>query len=662
MDLPFHLLAPTAGTLGLLACFGFHRRSALLPNGSENQADIDQRTEQELGATSRVLARTSLALLGPAFVGLLLMYFGGVGSAAIPPAVFLGGLLSAAISYQSARLCARAQTSAATQPGDQSSAPGRTVLNTAATIGLGSTALALLFVSLAYIAMTGLFRTLSLEQSTSLMAAFGFGMCLQSLLSQLAGGVVGRAERLLDSDDPDRRSGEVACAVSEEVDSYTTSLLLSLHLGVAAAVSLAPTDTAAHGLAALLPTAVAGLGLLICVGGLWRWTRTQNSDPPQDTDRQLHRVSVGSALAVGVGSGALCYLLLKGLTFPAPLDWSRAWASTALGQLLGLLALSVKGPSIQQSPPPSDDPMLEDAAARLFSGWTLPLLLGATALLSFHVSGGARSLELGFFGLSLTAVGFLATSPLTIAGSVLGPLASATGSPSPDLTSDRIAASRSHSMIGSALTALCLLIAYGAQLKSQLAELASRGGDVLVWGAHDVDEVALRELNLAELMNLYSLHAANPSLILGWLTGAAAVLLLSSVAVQQTAREALARKDSLERSSPDEAGARAGKRLLLPIALVCVLPLTLGVVLGPAATMGFSLGALCSGLPLAYLFAGSRWALGAWEPSGSVDSPLREAAARILGVGLKLAALTALVFAGLTVRWAPLIAESLGLF
>ncbi len=78
--------------------------------------------------------------------------------------------------------------------------------------------------------------------------------------------------------------------------------------------------------------------------------------------------------------------------------------------------------------------------------------------------------------------------------------------------------------------------------------------------------------------------------------------------------------------------------------------------------MGFSLGALCSGLPLAYLFAGSRWALGAWEPSGSVDSPLREAAARILGVGLKLAALTALVFAGLTVRWAPLIAESLGLF
>lgn len=674
MPHPLLFLGPVGGLLGLAAAFGHYRRLTSSAETSDSQQTTVKRTLEEMGATWRRLSQWTLGLIGSAFVVLVMLHFAGLGAAAVAPAVLLGGLCSAATSFSSALLATKASSRLREALGEEEPVRATSELYAAgAAVGLTSSGVALLFVSAALIVMS-LLRTLSLSESSTSLVGFGLGACLQALLSQLAGGVAGRASRLLPGPASDPPGGEVAATVSELSDSYTSSLFAAICLAVAAAGAVAPTDSAAQSKAACLPLAIAGLGMLASIACLPRGAK----DSCDSASPILSRSLALSGLLVGLGSAGLSYLLLKGLTLPGLHGWKGFWGSVVIGQLLALMTARVAGPPARPTDSPA--PSLAEAARKLFGGWPILAGLGFGCLLSFGLCGGFLKPSLGFFGVTLTSVGLLSTLALSLAFASLSPIiyeathnqASQRATALRSQAHSSLAFTRSFSITSAALTTLSLLGAYGEQLKAQLVKATGKGGEILVWTTHEVDEVAARELSLTDLMSWYDATLLNPLVLFGLLFGACAVFALAALAVRDTAREALARTclpaEPEEDTAPnpeaiEEIGRRAGHRLLLPVMGLILVPLGLSVTLGPASTMGHILGGLCAGVPLALLLSGAEWAQGRvpasdWDP----NSPLKEAASGILGVALKLPALTAIVFAGLTVKLAPLVAQALGLF
>lgn len=678
---PLLFLGPAGGLLGLAAAFGYYRRMASSVETDGSQESTVKRTLDEMGATSRQLSQWTLALIGSAFIALLMLYFAGLGPASVAPALFLGGLCSAATSFLSALLATKA-SNRLREDLDGGDLP-RTMAAlqaSGAVVGLTSSGVVLLFVSAAVVLMS-LFRTLSLSESSAVIVSFGFGACLQALLSQLAGGLAGRASRLVPNQASDPSGGEVAATSCDLSDSYSSSLFAAICLAVTAATAVAPSDTVAQGKAASLPLAVAGLGMLASLAGLPTKPKDCDGASRQTCPGALPRALALSGTLVSLGSGALSYLLLKGLTLPGTLSWKGFWGSIVIGQLLTLMSARAWGPPTRPSDSPEPSlPSLAEAARQLFGGWPLLAGLGFGCLLSFGLCGGFIKPPLGLFGIALTSVGLLSTLGLSLAFSSLP---SIIYDATHNRTSDQALALRSHahsaltfartlSITSAALTALSLLAAYGEQLKVQLIKATGDGSEIRVWATHDVDQVAARELTLADLMNWYDATLLNPLVLFGLLLGACTVFALSALAVRDTAQEALTRTCPPAESEDDtvsgpkaiqEVGRRAGRRLLLPLIGLVVIPLSLSVTLGPASVMGHILGGLCAGVPLALLLSGTEWAHGRvvandWEP----NSPLKEAGSSILGVAIKLPALTAVVFAGLAVKLAPSVAKALGLF
>jgi K(+)-stimulated pyrophosphate-energized sodium pump len=122
--------------------------------------------------------------------------------------------------------------------------------------------------------------------------------------------------------------------------------------------------------------------------------------------------------------------------------------------------------------------------------------------------------------------------------------------------------------------------------------------------------------------------------------------------------------------------------MILPSLLVVLVPLAVGAVFGPAAVMGLLTGGLVSGFLLAVMMANAG---GAWDnakkyiESGheggkgseahkaavvgdTVGDPYKDTSGPALNVLIKLMAITAVVFAGLTVKVSPIIASALGFF
>lgn len=664
---PLLYLGPAGAVLALTTAWGLHSRLAATENA-------EAQVFQEIGATARQLSTWTLGLTGGIFVALLMLYFAGLGPSTMGPAVLAGGLCSAGASYLSTLLACRAsqraQAAARQEKFDQVAGE---VWKSGAVIGLTSSAVAVLFVSLCCVVLLGLLRPLSLQQAGATMIGFSLGYSLQALLSHLSGGLVARATRLSSRADPP--GGEIAASAADLCDSYVITLFAASCLAAAAAAELAPTDNAAQIKAASLPVALAGVGMLASLVGLLVGARVSSGSGPTSPLEPFGRAPKVSLGLFALGSAPLCYLLIGGLLWPAPLGWLGPWLCLVLGQLL---ALACRRAKVATSPcefnPAESNDLLQQASEKRFEGWPLLLGLGCCVLLTYRLGGGFSAASLGGFAIALAGLGLLSTLGLSIASATIAPLLyDAIGQRKGEqaqalrqLAGTHWGASQTFTVLASSLSALSLLAAYGHQLKAQLIEATSGGEDVLVWAEHELDQVGAREVAVTELISWYEASAISPLVLFGLFSGACAALLVSAATARETAREALARaaKSRPEVDALAASGSRAGRRLVLPLTCLLSAPLAVTLSLGPPASLGFSLGTLAAGLPLAALLSGASWfQAGLSRPaSASSNAPLKEAALSLLGVAMKLPAVGALVFAGLAVRFAPAIAQALGLF
>jgi K(+)-stimulated pyrophosphate-energized sodium pump len=745
---PVWLLGPIGALIGLFAAFLFYRQTMRESEGNETMQAIAGHVREGAHAYLRQQNKVVISVLSATFVLLLLLYFLGLLEAAVPPAFLIGGLCSAATGYlgmitatnASARTCQAAQDRGL-------NAALKVAFRSGAVMGLTVVGIALLYICVAFFIMAGLLTSMPLRESSVLMVSFGMGASFQALFARVGGGIftkaadvgadlVGKVEAGIPEDDPRNPAtiadnvgdnvGDVAGMGADLYESYSSSILAAIALGVAAVAAIGPTDLASQTNAAVLPIAIAGLGIIASVIGVLS-VKAKEDASQKELIHALDRGVYLASLILFLGTGAICHLLLGKVNLPNSLGWMGLWGCVLLGLLVGLAIAKATEyftsydhtPTQQIAAAGATGPatvIIEGMAIGMLSTWPPIVAVIVGILGSFLLCGGFTNITLGLFGVSLASVGMLSTLGITLATDAYGPIADNAGGNAEmsnlpdevrektdllDAVGNTTAAIGKGFAIGSAaLTALALLAAYGEELKVRLIKAATEETTFLVWGQTSINEIQAREATYANLMTWYDVTLLNPLVLVGLLIGATLSFVFSALTMRAVGRSATAMIEEVRRQFREHPGILEGTekpdyaacvaistrdaqaQMVLPSLLVVLVPLTVGVVFGPAAVMGLLTGGLISGFLMAVMMANAG---GAWDnakkyvESGqhggkgsechkaavvgdTVGDPFKDTSGPALNVLIKLMAIAAVVFAGLTVKVSPMVAGALGFF
>jgi len=240
----------------------------------------------------------------------------------------------------------------------------------------------------------------------------------------------------------------------------------------------------------------------------------------------------------------------------------------------------------------------------------------------------------------------------------------------------------------------------GTQLAA-LGEVSEEGEyTVAVPGAKDAAIlVSHQRASLAQYMTFYDVTLMNPKVLCGMFAGVLLVFLFCAMTMEAVGRAAYAMVKEVRRQFKEIAGimegtgtpdyarcvaistAGAQKEMVVPSLLALVVPVGVGLVLGVPGVMGLLAGGLTCGFGVAIFMANAG---GAWDNAkkyietgelggkgsenhkatvvgDTVGDPFKDTSGPSLNILIKLMSMVSVVFAGLIVKYAPMIAEWLGM-
>ncbi len=356
-------------------------------------------------------------------------------------------------------------------------------------------------------------------------------------------------------------------------------------------------------------------------------------------------------------------------------------------------------------------------ATTIISGMALGMLstiipvisIGIGMLLSYGLSGGFTDPIRGLYGIGLASVGMLSTLGITLATDAYGPIADNAGGNAQmtnqppfvrertdalDSLGNTTAATGKGFAIGSAaLTALALLAAYIEEIRMGLERAHVT---VIQIGSGAVD---IAGASLDNFMEFYKITLMNPKVLVGAFIGSMLAFAFAAMSMKAVGRAAGRMVQEVRRQFKEIKGLLEGKaeadyttcvsiatkgaqsEMILPASMALIAPVAVGLLLDVPGVMGMLVGGLSTGFVLAVMMANSG---GAWDnakkyiESGqyggkgsfnhkaavvgdTVGDPFKDTAGPSLNILIKLMSMVAVVFAGLTVKYAPQISQWLGM-
>ena len=678
------------GFLGSILALGFsviqRRRVLSVSEGNERMQKIAAAIRSGANAYLKHQYSTVFKVFGIVFVLLLVMAFasGGKMLSRVTPFAFLtGGIFSMLAGFIGMKIATSANARTANAASESLNKGLRVAFSSGSVMGFSVVGLGMLDVTMWFFILRYALGFTQPEQIGSIMVMNGMGASFMALFARVGGGIytkaadvgadlVGKVEAGIPEDDPRNPAtiadnvgdnvGDVAGMGADLYESYVGSILATFSLGAIAGYGF-------NGM--LLPLLLAVLGILCSILGSFL-IRTREDASQEDLLKSLR---------TGTYSAAILAALLG-----APLTWFllHSWG-VYIAILCGLAGGCVIGYFTEYYTSDTYKPTRELAAESetgsatiIIGGLSLGmrstmvsiLVVAAAVLLSFYCAGGARSFNMGLYGIGIAGVGMLSTLGITLATDAYGPVADNAGgiaqmaelpeevrerTDALDSLGNTTAATGKGFAIGSAsLTALALLVSYVDIVQSKTEEVLD-------------------------------LSLTNPLMLVGLFIGTLLTFLFSSLTMNGVERAAQSIVVEVRRQFKEIKGimdyqadpeyARcvalctkgALHEMIAPALIAVVMPILTGLILGPVGVVGMLGGVSVSGFAMAvfmsnaggawdnakkYIEAGHHGGKGSEQHKAAVvgdtvGDPLKDTSGPSLNILIKLCSTVSIVFSGL---------------
>ena len=583
-------------------------------------------------------------------------------------AYLIGAIGSGLAGFIGMSIAVRANTRTTVQAMEGLNSALRVAFNSGAVMGVSVVGIALLGVTMMFVAFT----------DASVVAGFGFGASSIALFARVGGGIytkaadvgadlVGKVEQGIHEDHPRTPAtiddnvgdnvGDVAGMGADLFESYVGSIIAAVALAGVGAIAL---KGALEQELILFPLLVASIGIIASIIG----TFLVRTGEGADMGRLLWSLRTGIFAA-----GILVLAGTAGAIVVLELPWQLFWVvlvGLVAGQLIG--TASEYYTSYEYSPTKKLAEQAETGPATIMIGglglgMVSTVIPGLVVVIAMWLSYELADV----YGVALAAVGMLSTLGITLATDAYGPVADNAGGIAEQAGLDPEVRERTDALdsLGNTTAATGKGFAIGSAVLTALALMAA----------------------YAAVVGIEVFNIMDPKVMMGLIIGAIMPFLFAALTMQAVGRAAYAMVQEVRRqfreisgllegtADPDYARAvdistqGAMKEMVLPGLISIAVPVLVGAVLGAEALGGLLIGSIATGFLFAIMMANAG---GAWDNAkkyieaghfggkgsdehsaavvgDTVGDPFKDTSGPALNILLKLMSIVALVFGPLFV-------------
>ena len=678
------ILAPIGAVLSLLFAGFLAMRVKSFSTGTELMTKISEAIKKGAKAYLKRQYTGVGIFFAVMFVVLLVLSFLGMVNPFVPFAFITGGFFSGMSGFIGMSIATSANSRTAFAASQSLNKGLRVAFSSGGVMGFTVVGLGLLDLSIWYYLLQIWYNPATFEGIqgiTSAMLTFGMGASSMALFARVGGGIftkaadvgadlVGKVEAGIPEDDPRNPAviadnvgdnvGDVAGMGADLYESYVGSIVSTASLAVAAGLQAG----------VLIPMVMAAIGIVASIVGTFFVRSGEKAEQKVLLGALRRGVYISSILIVIVS-----FILIR-IILPDNIGVFFAIVSGLLaGILIGYFTEYYTSDTYKPTKDVADSSKTGPATVIIggialgMKSTLLPVIIvGISVLVSFFVSGGTDSFNMGLYGIGLSAVGMLSTLGITLATDAYGPVADNAGgiaemshmdpevrrrTDALDSLGNTTAATGKGFAIGSAaLTALALIVSY-------------------------TNEIHLDTINLLD-----------PATLIGLFIGGMLPFLFSAMTMKAVGRAAQGivvevRRQFREivglmegKAEPDYARCvdictrSAQKEMILPALVGIISPIIVGLILGPYAVAAMLAGAVVSGFILAVMMANSG---GAWDNAkkyieagnhggkgsdshkaavvgDTVGDPFKDTSGPSINILIKLLSMVSIVFAGVFIN------------